>query len=88
MSLQGIKIIKQGRDLVINDGVSIPKDHVLISIDNERDSVIITLLKSEYSRETKVFENQIEFRYETCTDPVATSTEDLFDKISKLKRPT
>jgi hypothetical protein len=87
MSVSATKIEKQGRDLVINDHLSIPKDHALVYQDDERDSVMISLIKSEYSTTNKTFENLIEFKWDTCTKPVGTSTADLFDKISKLKTP-
>ena len=78
---------KSGRDIVINDAYSIPKDKILIS---KRVEGLCTLaFDQKYYSEVYGFHvDQVEVFWQNVTKPSGvTDNETLFDKLVQLKTP-
>jgi len=79
-------IEKEGRDLVINDAISIPKDSVIIA---KRDGFCtLTLPKRYYIKEVDALVGFLRVSFETCEKPQADDNDELFNKLTRLKKPT
>ena len=84
MPIAIIKIEEEGNDLVINDSVSVPKSQIIIS--KREDFCTFTFPKRYYSQDTKHMEDSFEIRWDVIQEPTATSNEDLFKELIKLKK--
>lgn len=76
-------IDERGRDLIINDSISVPKDDVVI-IKHET-FCQLSFNKQYYSPEEDRLTDYLEVYWQTCTDPLTTSNEELFAELHKLK---
>lgn len=80
-----LTVEKSGRDIVINDSISIPKDDLIIM---KRDGFCtITLPKAYYSETLKSLIDFIKIDPTIVQTPAVTDNDDLFDKLQKLKNP-
>ena len=76
-------IDERGRDLIINNTISVPKDKVTIIKHN--DFCELRFDKHYYSQVDDKLLNFLEVYYQTCTDPATTSNDELFQELHKLK---
>ena len=76
-------IDEQGRDLIINNTISVPKDKVTII--KHSDFCELRFDKLYYSAADKRLTDYLEVYWNTCTDPATTSNDELFEELHKLK---
>lgn len=77
------KVDERGKDLIINDVVSIPKDKVTII--KHTDFVQLQFDQKFFDTSTGRVIDYAEVRYQTCTDPSTANNDELFDELYKLK---
>ncbi len=77
------KVDERGRDLIINDNFSIPKDKVTLI--KHPDFVEMRFEHRYYSASDGKLNDYIEVRHETCQDPNESNNDDLFEALYRLK---